>query len=80
MNKELIFRVEKCWKCKGTNLYKPNDDFILCLDCGEYYEVVSEKIDKLSFWIYKREYVKYKKKKDKLPCSDKTQNKSGAKS
>jgi len=58
------FEINECWNCKSKNLFKTDDSFIICLDCQEYYEVQHKRIDNLSFWIYKRQYVKKCRKQE----------------
>ena len=59
--------ISKCEHCRSKNIYKVEDGFIICLDCRAYMEIdwYKNKLDKLSFWIYKREILSKLKRKEK---------------
>ena len=59
-------KINKCRKCGSKRLHtlKEDKDAIICIDCGTLHELDYGKVDKLSFIIYKRQYVKNKKEQE----------------
>jgi len=57
-------KLNKCKECGSERLHylKDIDNNILCIDCGTIHELNYYKVDKLSFFLYKREYNKELKK------------------
>ena len=55
--------IKECKRCKGSNLHRVQDGFIICLDCNYYCDIEWNEMDKMSMWIYKREILKQIKQK-----------------
>lgn len=60
------FEINKCEYCKSKNIHQVDDGFIICLDCKAYADFMwTEGIDRLSFWIYKKEIMNKIRKREK---------------
>lgn len=55
-------KIDRCWKCKSKELFNDNNDFIVCMNCREVYELVSNEASTIDWFLWKRQYNKYKKK------------------
>ena len=56
---EKIF-LKKCPTCDGDRLYLLNNS-ILCINCEHIHEIISQRCDKLSFWLWEKQYKKRRK-------------------
>ena len=56
-------KINECVKCGSLNLYFLPDNSALCIDCRAISNFIVEidKVDALSYWIWKRDYMKMKK-------------------
>ena len=55
----ITIKINECANCKSKNIHRVDDGFILCLDCRWYADFEwNGQIDRLSFWIYKKEIQK----------------------
>jgi hypothetical protein len=56
------FVLEKCPNCSGKRLFQLDGEDIsyLCMDCRYHIKLSYDKVDSLSWWIWKRQYQRTK--------------------
>ena len=53
-------KLNKCKECNSKRLYNISDELTLCMDCKTLHSIEVSDCDRLSFWIWNREYKKKK--------------------
>jgi len=56
------FKLKNCTNCGSKELHIIDEETILCMKCRNLHEIDTKKVDGLSFWLYKKEYKRDKKK------------------
>ena len=57
--------IDKCIKCGSKRIHYPKGDssFMICMDCRTLHEIETTKCDRLSFYLWKREFAKCEESK-----------------